>query len=71
MIGYATHGYLTIACIFQMVSSTLCGSLLITFSSHNICQLHLLSIDPKTKVLKGVEVSWDCKWAARSNSSSM
>ncbi len=42
MVGYGTHGYLTIAGIFHMVSSTLCGSLLITFSSHNIYQLHLL-----------------------------
>ena len=35
MIRYVTHGYVTIACIFQMLSSTLCGLLLITFYSHN------------------------------------
>ncbi len=34
----------TIPCIFIMGSSTLCGRLLATFSPHNICQLHLLSI---------------------------
>ncbi len=34
MIGYATYSYLTIACIFLMTSSTLCGSYLVAFSCY-------------------------------------
>ncbi len=35
MVEYATHGYLTIDCIFLMVSSTLSGLPLVTFPSQN------------------------------------